>query len=71
MEKENGALNTYNHSINLLERKNLIITGVKKIENFDTMAGNISIKGTINSINYLLENAKKNKEDSVFNRLFK
>ena len=58
MEKENGALNTYNHSINLLERKNLIITGVKKIENFD-------------SINYLLENAKKNKEDSVFNRLFK
>jgi len=97
MEKENVALNTYNHSINLLERKNLIITGVKKIENFDnlhflletnmgfvmvkgeqlelikldTMAGNISIKGTINSINYLLENTKKNKEDSVFNRLFK
>ena len=97
MEKENVALNTYNHSINLLERKNLIITGVKKIENFDnlhflletnmgfvmvkgeqlelikldTMAGNISIKVTINSINYLLENTKKNKEDSVFNRLFK
>ena len=28
-------MNNYNHSINLLERKTLVITGVKKIENFD------------------------------------
>lgn len=97
MERDNSNLNSYNHSINLLERKTLVITGVKKIENFDnlhfllettmgfmivkgedlelikldTLAGNVSIKGSINSINYILENAKKNKEDSIFNRLFK
>ena len=97
MEKDNVSINSYNHSINLLERKTLVITGVKKIENFDnlhflvesnmgfimikgdelelikldTLAGNLSIKGTINSINYIMENTKKNKEESVFNRLFK
>ena len=96
MEKDN-AINSYNHSISLLERKTLVITGVKKIENFDnihfllettmgyimikgeglelikldTLAGNVTIKGTINSINYILENTKKNKDESVFNRLFK
>ncbi len=96
MDKENSNINSYNHSINLLERKTLVITGVKKIENFDnlhfllettmgfliikgeglelikldTLAGNVTIKGTINSLDYVLETAKK-KEDSVFNRLFK
>ena len=96
MEKDN-TINSYNHSISLLERKTLVITGVKKIENFDnvhfllettmgfimikgeelelikldTIAGNVTIKGTINSINYILENTKKNKDESVFNRLFK
>ncbi len=35
MEKQE-AINTYTHGINLIERKNLVITGVKKIENFDT-----------------------------------
>ena len=97
MERDNSNLNSYNHSINLLERKTLVITGVKKIENFDnlhfllettmgfmivkgeslelikldTLAGNVNIKGSINSINYILENTKKNKEDSILNRLFK
>ena len=97
MERDNSNLNSYNHSINLLERKTLVITGVKRIENFDnlhfllettmgfmivkgeslelikldTLAGNVSIKGSINSINYILENTKKNKEDSILNRLFK
>ena len=97
MDKEQTNFNSYNHSINLLERKTLVITGVKKIENFDqnhfllettmgylvvkgeelelikldTLAGNVSIKGTIDSMNYILENTKKNKEDSIFNRLFK
>ena len=78
MEKDN-SINNYNHSISLLERKNLVITGVKKIENFDnyqfiletimgfmvvkgeglelvkldTLSGNVSIKGTINNINYI------------------
>ena len=97
MERDNSNLNSYNHSIYLLERKTLVITGVKKIENFDnlhfllettmgfmivkgeslelikldTLAGNVNIKGSINSINYILENTKKNKEDSILNRLFK
>ena len=93
MDKDNN----YNHSISLLERKTLVITGVKKIENFDdkhflldttmgymvvkgldlelikldTLAGTVTIKGTINSMEYILDSNKKNKEDSVFSRLFK
>ena len=37
----------------------------------DTLAGNVSIKGTINSVEYVMENNKKNKEESVLARLFK
>ena len=97
MERDNTGINNYNHSISLLERKNLVITGVKKIENFDklhfliettmgfllvkgeelelikldTLAGNVNIKGDIDSINYILENTKKSKDNSILNRLFK
>ena len=97
MDKDNSSINSYNHSISLLERKTLVITGVKKIENFDnihfllettmgflmikgenlelikldTLSGNLTINGNINSMEYILENNKKNKEESVFNRLFK
>lgn len=97
MDKQDNSISNYNHGISLLERKNLVITGVKKIDNFDktqfvletimgfmiikgtelelvkldTLQGNVSIKGTINSINYAEENSKKDKEDSIFNRLFK
>ena len=86
----------YNHSITLNERKNIVITGVKKIESFDkeeflletnmgfiiikgkeleivkldTYQGVVSIKGTFNSLNYM-ENNKKEKEDSIFTKLFK
>ena len=96
MDKDN-SIGSYNHSINLLERKTLVITGVKKIDNFDnnhflldtsmgymivkgeelslikldTLAGHVSIKGNINSIEYIMENTKKNKEESVFSRVFK
>ena len=31
MDKQDN-INSYNHGISLLERKNLVITGVKKIE---------------------------------------
>ena len=74
-----------------------MITGVKKVENFDTeqflietsmgfilvkgqelelikldtVQGNVSIRGIINGINYLEDNAKKSKESSLFNKLFK
>ncbi len=97
MDKQDNAINSYNHSIQLLERKNLVISGVKKIDNFDnkqfiietiqgfmvvkgeglellkldTIQGNVSIKGLINSIIYAEEAGKKDKEDSIFNRLFK
>lgn len=97
MERDNTSLNSYNHSVNILERKTLVITGVKKIENFDklhfliettmgfmvikgndlelikldTLAGNVSIKGSIDSMQYVMENSKKNKEESILNRLFK
>lgn len=97
MEKLENIVNNYSHSINMVERKNLMVTGVKKIENFDseeflletsmghliikgndlelvkldTMQGNVSIKGMIISFTYVEDYKTKNKENSVFNRLFK
>lgn len=97
MDKETSNISNYNHSISLLERKTLVITGVKKIDNFDnihfllettmgyliikgenlelikldTLAGNVTIKGDICSMDYLLDNMKKNKEESILGRLFK
>ena len=51
MDKE-GNITNYNHSINILERKNILITGVKKIESFDdteflleTVMGYLALKG--------------------------
>lgn len=97
MDKVDNIVGNYNHSINMVERKNLIVTGVKKIDNFDseeflletsmghlvikgidlelvkldTMQGNVSIKGTIISFSYIEDYKNRNKENSVFNRLFK
>ena len=52
METREAIIGSYNHSITLTERKNLLITGVKKIENFDneeflleTTMGYLVIKG--------------------------
>ena len=52
MDKQDNSLNSYSHGISLFERKNLVITGVKKIENFDseeflieTSLGYLEIKG--------------------------
>lgn len=96
MDKDN-LLTTYNHSVTLNERKNIVITGVKKIDSFDdeeflletvmgfinlkgqdleiikldTYQGNVSIKGKIDSLQYM-ENAKgKTNSESVFSKLFK
>lgn len=51
MDKDHSISN-YNHSINILERKNILVTGVKKIESFDdeeflmeTVMGFLVIKG--------------------------
>ncbi|MBR2678715.1 MAG: sporulation protein YabP [Bacilli bacterium] len=97
MDRDNSSISTYNHSVNLLERKTLVITGVKKIENFDklhfllettmgymlakgeslelikldTLAGNVTIKGNINCIDYLLDNKNGKKDESILSKLFK
>ncbi len=51
MEKDK-ELNSFNHSISIVERKNILITGVKKVESFDneeflleTIMGFLALKG--------------------------
>ncbi|MBQ3307833.1 MAG: sporulation protein YabP [Bacilli bacterium] len=96
MDKIDTSINSYNHSVNLLERKTLVITGVKKIDTFDnlhfildttmgfmvikgeglelikldTQSGNVTIKGRIDSLEYLQDKYKKN-EDGILSRLFR
>ena len=96
MDKTDTITN-YNHTLTMNERKNLVVTGVKKIENFDeeeflmdttmgylimkgegleiikldTYQGNVSIKGKINSLSYVENKSGKNKEEGIFNKLFK
>ncbi len=52
MDKIDSVITSLNHSITINERKNIIITGVKKIDNFDeneflmvTSMGNLILKG--------------------------
>ena len=97
MEKIEDTITNYNHGITLVERKSLIVTGVKKIENFDdeeflmetimgfliikgeglelikldTMQGNVSIKGLIKGLTYVEDIKNKEKDQGIFNRLFK
>ena len=94
MDKIESVITSLNHSITINERKNIIITGVKKIESFDeeeflmettmgnltlkgkqleiikldTIDGNVSIKGKINSFSY---NEVSQKENSLLVKLFK
>ena len=94
--KEIDNISSLTHGITLSERKNIVISGVKKIDSFDedefylqtsmgdliikgedleivkldTYQGNVSIKGKVDSLVYT-ENGKKNKENGVFNKLFK
>ena len=97
MDKEINISGNFNHSVTINERKNIVISGVKKIDSFDneeflletsmgymiikgedleiikldTYQGNVSIKGKVNSMNYVENLKKKDKEDSMFNKLFK
>lgn len=97
MDKVQDMNNSFNHGLTITERKNLIISGVKKIESFDneeflmettlgflvirgseleiikldTYQGNVSIKGRVDSLMYLDENLKKDKDSSLLNKLFK
>ncbi len=96
MEKEK-ELSTFNHSISVIERKNILITGVKKVDSFDkeeflvetimgylalkgedlelvkldTLAGSVTIKGLVNSFDYIEDKGKKENEGSLISRLFK
>ena len=84
----------FNHVVKINERKNIVLSGVKKINNFDdkefsldttmglmiikgeslemikldTIEGNVSIKGQINSFTYSDTN---DKESSILAKLFK
>ena len=98
MDKTSNIDSGYNHSLSIAERNSIVLTGVKKIESFDseeflmettmgylaikgseleiikldTYQGNVSIKGRIDSLMYLDNvNGKKNKDDSLLNKLFK
>lgn len=97
MDKDINIIGNLNHGVTINERKNIVITGVKKIDSFDneeflletsmgymvikgseleiikldTYQGNVSIKGKINSLNYVENLKKKEKEESMFNKLFK
>ncbi len=97
MDKENTQINNFSHTLTMIERKTAVITGVKKIDNFDneeflletvmgyllikgedlelvkldTRDGNVSIKGLIISYSYLEDHKEKDKENSIFHRLFK
>ena len=97
MDKVKEMENSFNHGISISERKNIMITGVKKIESFDnqeflmettlgflvikgdeleivkldTYQGNVSIKGRVDSLAYLDSNSKKDKENTLLNKLFK
>ena len=96
MDKEK-ELNNYSHSVSIIERKNILITGVKKVDSFDkeeflvetimgylalkgedlelvkldTLSGSVTIKGMVNSFDYIEEDIKKDKEGSIISRLFK
>ena len=35
MEKIDSGINSYNHTVTMIERKSFVTSGVKKIENFD------------------------------------
>ena len=88
---------TVNHSINIVQRKSISISGVKKIENFDesefmletnmgymqikgsnleiikldTYQGDVSIKGKIDSLQYLDNSKKAQNKESMLSKLFK
>lgn len=97
MDKVREIETNLNHNVQINDRKSMLITGVKKVENFDTeeffletvmgyllikgqdlqlikldtLQGNLSIKGKVNSFNYLEQGKKKSSSESVLSKLFK
>lgn len=97
MDKEK-EIRDYNHVLNLIDRKNVSVSGVKKVDSFDseefliesvmgyivlkgeglemlkldTREGVVTIKGYVNSINYVDDKTnKKDRDNSIISRLFK
>ena len=75
---------TTNHSVSISERKTINITGVKKIDSFDneeflleTTMGYLAIKGEsleiikLNSMIYMENHKKQEKDEGIFGKLFK
>ena len=97
MDKTINIESNFNHGVSIAERKNVLVTGVKKIESFDneeflmdttlgflvikgngleiikldTYQGNVSIKGTVDSLTYMAKDYKKEKEETFIGKLFK
>ena len=97
MDKVKEMESNFNHGISIAERKNILVTGVKKIESFDneeflmdttlgflmikghdleiikldTYQGNVSIKGSVDSLSYVSGDGKKKPEESFISKLFK
>lgn len=96
MEKDN-SITSFSHSVSVIERKNILITGVKKVDSFDseeflietimgylalkgqdlelvkldTLQGSVTIKGMVNSFDYIEDTKKEEKNGSIISRLFK
>ena len=90
------AIGSLNHNVSINERKNIVVSGVNKIDSFDneefimqttmgnmvikgsdleiikldTLQGNVSIKGRVNSLTYT-DDTKKDKEEGFLSKLFK
>ncbi len=97
MDKVREIESNFNHGVSIAERKNILVTGVKKIESFDneefmmdttlgflvikgsgleiikldTYQGNVSIKGQVDSLTYMDNALKKEKDNSFISKLFK
>lgn len=95
MDKE--VTGVRNHVVNIVDRKNTTISGVKKVISFDeqefvletvmgfilvrgegleiikleTFQGDLHMKGTVNSFDYLENKKDKKKEESFIAKLFK
>ena len=97
MDKVREIESSFNHGVSIAERKNILVTGVKKIESFDneeftmdttlgfliikgnsleiikldTYQGNVTIKGQVDSLTYMDNAVKKEKDNSFISKLFK
>ena len=71
------------HNVYLKDRKNIELTGVKRIESFDSLEflietslgflniNEVSIKGNIDAISYVSSKKSPKSKESVFNKLLK